>query len=419
MRKQEGGITLIALVVTIVVLLILAAVSISMLGGENGIITQAIEAREENKKEEAKEEVYLYWNEAQINYEDTIEQKVDLLKKRMQEKDANATANIEDGEIIVNYKGYDVTISYINKKLEGEIAYFTAFHGHGINEQDKTIYLYITKDSKIYITNNDRKICLNDKFDELNDEKNLRFIESGTSNNSVFFEYMSNQKLLKLTLNNIDIENIFNLDNYSLEVVFDIKTIESGKYYDRNIKYIELNFYKIAILDDGFLYRVNEENKLQKIELQDIENNAKIENFCMIVNNRELLLVLLDQNGKMYNIETQENLSNIYANGFFKDKNISLATAIRKEGEIFNTFITKDGKAYIHNSSTNEIECLNDMETNLNNKKITNIYNLSNDFEEDYIIIVTDEGKIYYTDDLSNFYSLDIDGFPKLTIKYS
>ena len=39
--KSKRGITLIALVVTIVVLLILAGVSISMLSGENGIITQA------------------------------------------------------------------------------------------------------------------------------------------------------------------------------------------------------------------------------------------------------------------------------------------------------------------------------------------------------------------------------------------
>ena len=52
--KKSKGITLIALVVTIVVLLILAAVSISMLGGENGIITQAKESRE--KTEQAKVE---------------------------------------------------------------------------------------------------------------------------------------------------------------------------------------------------------------------------------------------------------------------------------------------------------------------------------------------------------------------------
>ena len=48
MKKQERGITLIALVVTIVVLLILAGVSISMLTGDNGIITQAQEAKNKN-----------------------------------------------------------------------------------------------------------------------------------------------------------------------------------------------------------------------------------------------------------------------------------------------------------------------------------------------------------------------------------
>ena len=56
---KNRGITLIALVVTIVVLLILAAVSISMLGGENGIITQAIKAREENEIGEEKEKMQL------------------------------------------------------------------------------------------------------------------------------------------------------------------------------------------------------------------------------------------------------------------------------------------------------------------------------------------------------------------------
>ena len=54
--KSEKGITLIALVVTIVVLLILAAVSISMLGGENGIITKAIEAKENYEKESTNEQ---------------------------------------------------------------------------------------------------------------------------------------------------------------------------------------------------------------------------------------------------------------------------------------------------------------------------------------------------------------------------
>lgn len=47
--KEKRGITLIALVITIIVLLILAGVSISMLTGENGILTQAQRAKNETE----------------------------------------------------------------------------------------------------------------------------------------------------------------------------------------------------------------------------------------------------------------------------------------------------------------------------------------------------------------------------------
>ena len=57
--KQNGGITLIALVITIIVLLILAAVSIATLTGENGIITRAMEARDKTEEAAAREEAEL------------------------------------------------------------------------------------------------------------------------------------------------------------------------------------------------------------------------------------------------------------------------------------------------------------------------------------------------------------------------
>lgn len=41
MFKQEKGVTLVALVITIIVLLILAGVSIAMLTGDNGLLTKA------------------------------------------------------------------------------------------------------------------------------------------------------------------------------------------------------------------------------------------------------------------------------------------------------------------------------------------------------------------------------------------
>ena len=60
-RKNSKGITLIALVITIIVLLILAGVSIAMLTGQNGILTQAQNAK--NKTGEATENEAAILNE--------------------------------------------------------------------------------------------------------------------------------------------------------------------------------------------------------------------------------------------------------------------------------------------------------------------------------------------------------------------
>ena len=64
--KQMKGITLIALVITIIVLLILAGVSIAMLTGENGILTKATQAQNEHADATIKEAIGLAYNEYQI-----------------------------------------------------------------------------------------------------------------------------------------------------------------------------------------------------------------------------------------------------------------------------------------------------------------------------------------------------------------
>ena len=63
MRNQKG-ITLIALVITIIVLLILAGVSIAMLTGDNGILTRANEAKEDTAVAEAVERINMELNAA-------------------------------------------------------------------------------------------------------------------------------------------------------------------------------------------------------------------------------------------------------------------------------------------------------------------------------------------------------------------
>ena len=53
--KKSKGITLIALVVTLILLLILAGTSISMLAGENGILSRAAEAKEKIQNSQSEE----------------------------------------------------------------------------------------------------------------------------------------------------------------------------------------------------------------------------------------------------------------------------------------------------------------------------------------------------------------------------
>ena len=95
--KENNGITLIALVITIIVLLILAGVSIAMLTGENGILTQAQNAKEETSIAEEKELIALAYNAVKAQEKGgTVT--ADKLDKELEKNKADATqegANIK------------------------------------------------------------------------------------------------------------------------------------------------------------------------------------------------------------------------------------------------------------------------------------------------------------------------------------
>ena len=72
MLKNQKGITLIALVITIIVLLILAGVSIAMLTGQNGILTQAGNAQTNTREAEIKEAISLAVSTINADLADTV-----------------------------------------------------------------------------------------------------------------------------------------------------------------------------------------------------------------------------------------------------------------------------------------------------------------------------------------------------------
>ena len=87
-KETQKGITLIALVITIIVLLILAGVSIAMLTGQNGILTQAQKAKTTTDNKNAEKKV-----------------KLAVMAARSQSEDASLDLEKLTTEVTTNYGG--------------------------------------------------------------------------------------------------------------------------------------------------------------------------------------------------------------------------------------------------------------------------------------------------------------------------
>ena len=103
-KRNSKGITLIALVITIIVLLILAGVTIAALSGDNGILTRAKEAKEKTQQSQKEEEKTLsnmennlgIYNFKNINTADTNPTEVVPENSTIIEADANNGIVIKD-----------------------------------------------------------------------------------------------------------------------------------------------------------------------------------------------------------------------------------------------------------------------------------------------------------------------------------
>lgn len=122
--KKKDGITLIALVITIVVLLILAGVTIAMLTGRNGLINRAGEAEESTEIGEEKEKIAmavnadLITNEGRKNTKEGLQTELDTIEGQNQ---VQVIKNGKDSYIVIfknTNRNYKVDG---NKNIDGPI----------------------------------------------------------------------------------------------------------------------------------------------------------------------------------------------------------------------------------------------------------------------------------------------------------
>ena len=117
-KTRNKGVTLIALVVTIIVLIILAGVSINMIVGENGILKRAAEATTETEIATDKEKIILAVSEAQITEDGYQKLNLNNLQEAVDNQFGEEKAKvIENGDgsfsIIVsnNQKTYSISVN--------------------------------------------------------------------------------------------------------------------------------------------------------------------------------------------------------------------------------------------------------------------------------------------------------------------
>lgn len=142
--RKEKGITLIALVITIIVLLILAGVSIAMLTGESGILLQAQNAKTETDEAQEKEKIQLAVTASQLKSTDN-----------------NMTINYDNLEEELQQQ-FDESFSLRDNKDDTFL----------ITIDNSQRMYYVNEDGNVIDNNNILKITTVEEFEDFRDEVN-------------------------------------------------------------------------------------------------------------------------------------------------------------------------------------------------------------------------------------------------------
>jgi len=155
-KQNQNGITLIALVVTIVILLILAGITVNLILGEGNIFEKAQEAKEKHEDAQVKENAILEGYQNTINeyadgsvsgsrdtvtidkeeYDNLLERvetlenskKTILIEKKWQTSTVSTTANVEKKIDEISLSGYGTGKAIVSFSAGSETNNVTGFH---------------------------------------------------------------------------------------------------------------------------------------------------------------------------------------------------------------------------------------------------------------------------------------------------
>ncbi|MFQ8660605.1 MAG: hypothetical protein ACLR9X_00650 [Clostridia bacterium] len=197
LKKKERGITLIALVITIIVLLILAGVSIGMLMGDKGILNGVNDSKIETAIGTVKEQIGLY-----------------QLENRIEEKEVTPETLLVEGKVSRTVQTGENDKYYMYYALKDNSFEGMQGLGKGNLQSLKDIFLIDDNLNIKYIASNGKEY--GDKIKEkiLEDETEIRFSSkgfseyiskiSGVKEDEMKFKWMKNQTSLVISDPEVD-----------------------------------------------------------------------------------------------------------------------------------------------------------------------------------------------------------------------
>ena len=354
-KSKERGITLIALIVTIIVLLILAGITIATLTGENGIITKAIEAREQTIIAEEKEKISLAYTACKTNdFSSNVTD--EQLQEELGKLDDNVQVTTSGDDLIVLF---NKTMHKYSVNQDGEIQQIANLDPE---EKDKIVDML---DINVAVTEGGEVLYINtnidtSKYSILDTENTTTITENGVKKaiDGVCFIDGEGKLYMCGGIDSVDIPIcISDMDN-------DLK----GKnivdvYYHRN--------YSIMVARDseGKLYTwgSNEYGQLGDGTTEIGYSNYRDEPICISDLDNDL-------KGK--------NIVDVYAS--------STVIAKDSEGKLYTWGRNQDGELGDGTTENRKVPiCISDLENDLNGKSIVDLYNGS------AIIARDSEGKLY------------------------
>ena len=196
--RREKGITLIALVITIIVLLILAGVTIAALTGDNGILNQAGKAKDKTTEAESIERVQVevagsYGLDGTIDKEQLNKNLGNIAGLKIGESNFGGENIVKELPVTVTLNGYDIGID-ANGGVEKIPEIIAKIRANPQAYYGKKVTNYKASDSDT----NTYKIFYVDKDNDFKDGYNTIYLKADVSDTvSYSTSYDANQTLIK------------------------------------------------------------------------------------------------------------------------------------------------------------------------------------------------------------------------------